>query len=194
MTSSNSDSDLSTSGPLGNEPVLISHLVTVVLTALVGYGWVTIPDHTIDTIASVAGVVIATAGAFLARSRVSPTGRITWDGVRQQIESALYAEIDRLLAIAPAGSYTAAGAAVAEAVTPAPVEATQALPVVTSAPPASIPLGTFTTSTGFAPEAAAAAAPAPAPAPVPDVEATIEQPAVTGAAVPAEPPAPPAAG
>jgi hypothetical protein len=185
MTSSNPDSDLSTSGPLGNEPVLISHLVTVVLTALVGYGWVTIPDHTIDVIASVAGVVIATAGAFLARSRVSPTGRITWDGVRQQIESALYAEIDRLLAVVPAAPAAPA---------PAPVEATQALPVVTSAPPASIPLGTFTTSTGFAPEAGAAPAPAPAPAPVPDVEATIEQPAVTGVAVPAEPPAPPAAG
>jgi hypothetical protein len=143
-------------GPTTSEPVVISHAITTILFAAAGAGWLTVPDTTIDTIGTIAAVVLSTIGAFAARAKVSPTGRITWASVRDELQSLLYDEIDRLLALAPTAA--AAGAT-------ASVEATQALPPV-SVPaaaeaaaqgplaPADTPVGTFTTTAPFGPASA----------------------------------------
>jgi hypothetical protein len=57
----------------GSEPVVISHAITVLLGALVSTGWAVIPDRDVDTIASVAALVIAGIATVLTRARVRPT-------------------------------------------------------------------------------------------------------------------------
>lgn len=164
-------------GPTTSEPVVISHAVTTILYAVAGAGWLTIPDPTINTIGTIAALVISTVGTFAARAKVSPTGRITWATIQDSLQAMLYDEIDRLMSLAPAGTPAAAGAAVVEAVT-----ATQAIPpaapAVTSIAPEGAPVGTFATSAPFGPSVAAAPVDSP----------TEIQPVITAAA-PAAPPA-----
>lgn len=142
-------------GPATSEPVLLSHTVTTILYAAVGAGWLTIPDPTINEIATVAALALSTVGALAARARVSPSGRITWATVRESLQDMLYDELDRLTA-----SYVPARAAELAAPLPAapPValEKTVAAPAV-SAPAApvlagpGVPVGTFTTTAAFGP-------------------------------------------
>jgi hypothetical protein len=63
-----------TTAPLQStaEPVLIAHAVTVILAALVGLGWVTIPNPTIDVIGTGVWMVVSTVAAVVARGKVAP--------------------------------------------------------------------------------------------------------------------------
>lgn len=54
------------------EPVLIAHAVTVVLAALVGLGWVTIPDPLIDAAGTGVWLLVSTVAAVIARGKVTP--------------------------------------------------------------------------------------------------------------------------
>jgi hypothetical protein len=54
------------------EPVLIAHAVTVILAALVGLGWVTIPNQTIDLVGTGAWLLVSTVAAVMARGKVTP--------------------------------------------------------------------------------------------------------------------------
>jgi len=118
---------LDTGGQGASEPVVLAHAVTTLLYATAAAGWLVIPDKTIDLIGTVLALVLAVAGTLAARARVSPVGRITWDGVRGVIRAMVYEEIDRLAAAAPAlatpavtaDALTAALAAIAEARVPA---------------------------------------------------------------------------
>ena len=56
-----------------SEPVLIAHAVTVALAALAGWGWVAIPDQTIDLIGTAVVLVVSTVAAVAARAKVRPT-------------------------------------------------------------------------------------------------------------------------
>lgn len=54
------------------EPVLIAHAVTVVLAALVGLGWLTLPNPMIDAIGTGAWLLVSTVAAVIARGKVAP--------------------------------------------------------------------------------------------------------------------------
>lgn len=93
---------LDTNGAGTSEPVRIAHIVTTALYLAVTLGWVFLPNTVIDTIGTVVAFLLSTYGAELARGKVSPTGRITWDGIKGVIRAMVYEEIDRLAAAAPA--------------------------------------------------------------------------------------------
>lgn len=160
---------LDTGGPAASEPVLLAHAVTLILAAAVGTGWVTIPDTRINAVGTAVAAVLSTIGVLAARARVSPSGRITWAGVRQVLQGLLYDELDRLAAL------PAAPPAPAPAPVPAGVPASAAAPAALGAAGgnlaslASAPLASFTTSAAFAP--------AP-PAPPADNTVTAIQPVV----------------
>lgn len=83
------------------EPVLIAHAVTVVLAALVGLGWVTIPNPTIDLIGTGVWTVVSTVAAVVARGKVTPV-----DGTQRplnaaDIEAYVVGIIDREIAAYP---------------------------------------------------------------------------------------------
>lgn len=120
-----------------SEPVVLAHGVTTVLYAIVGAGWLVIPDKTIDIIGTVVAVVLATVGVLAARARVSPNGRITWDGVRGTIRAMVYEEIDRLADAAPALTAGAlADAFNAAALPPTPAAVSLDKTLAPPAPPA----------------------------------------------------------
>jgi hypothetical protein len=58
------------------EPVAYSTLIQSVLAALVATGWATIPNTTIDAIASGVGAVVALVTAIIARRSVQPLALI----------------------------------------------------------------------------------------------------------------------
>ena len=58
------------------EPVVIAHAVSVILGALVSLGWLTIPNPTIDMIGSGVWLIVSTAAAIVARSKVAPVHSI----------------------------------------------------------------------------------------------------------------------
>lgn len=93
-----------------SEPVLIAHTVTTLLYALAGAGWLVIPDVKIAAIGTAAAVLLGLAAAFMARARVSPTGRITWTSIQGAIRAMVFEEVDRLIAAAP----TAAAGGIAD--------------------------------------------------------------------------------
>jgi hypothetical protein len=82
------------------EPVMIAHVVQMLLAAAVTAGWVTIPDRTIDVVASAVGLALATVAAVIARSRVTPGAPITMVEVRDAIHVLLSEELDRIIAAA----------------------------------------------------------------------------------------------
>lgn len=76
------------------EPVAIAHAVTVILSAIVAYGWVAIPDPTINAVGSVLAFVLSAVGAFIARSKVTPTAKtvvVVEDMIRQKVRDELTA-------------------------------------------------------------------------------------------------------
>lgn len=93
---------IDTTGASGSEPVLIGHLITTGLYALAGTGWVVLDDNRIAVIATAGAFVLSQIAAFAVRARVSPAGRITWDNVRSELESMVWAEISRVAASATA--------------------------------------------------------------------------------------------
>jgi hypothetical protein len=115
-----------------SEPVLISHAVSWVAWLLTTAGWIAMPNQqTLNSIGTVVAGVLTVGCAVIARSRVSPIGRITWDAVRGTIRAMVYEEIDRLAAAAP--TITAAQPADQD---PAPdaEPVTEAMPVVPPSP------------------------------------------------------------
>jgi len=54
------------------EPVLIAHAVTVVLAALVGLGWFTLPDPIINLIGTGVWLLVSTVATVIARGKVTP--------------------------------------------------------------------------------------------------------------------------
>jgi hypothetical protein len=55
-----------------HEPVAYSNAVNVILTALVSVGWLTVPNATVDAIATAVGAVGAMVVAFVARASAKP--------------------------------------------------------------------------------------------------------------------------
>lgn len=55
--------------------MLIAHAFTTLLAALVAAGWITYPSKPVlDVIATATAVILALVGAFVARSKVTPSG------------------------------------------------------------------------------------------------------------------------
>lgn len=84
-----------------SEPVLIAHAVTVILAALVSLGWIAVPNDTIDLAGSIVAMVISTAVAVVARSRVTPlakAGVVDVTAVRLMVADAVRAELATLAA------------------------------------------------------------------------------------------------
>lgn len=123
------------------EPVMIAHVVQMLLAAAVTAGWVTIPDRTIDVVASAVGLALATVAAVIARSRVTPGGPITMVEVRDAIHVLLSEELDRIITAAQPPAPEPAPDPVALA---APVDdataSFSALAGVTSAFPVAVPV------------------------------------------------------
>lgn len=76
-----------------SEPVIIGHSITLILAALVGLGWLTIPSTTIDAIGTLVAVVLSTVGAVMARARVSPLSGGLWSAVEQYVRERVAAEL-----------------------------------------------------------------------------------------------------
>lgn len=55
------------------EPVAVANTINVLVTALVGAGWVTIDNTTINAILTAIGAIIAVVTTIKARSKVTPT-------------------------------------------------------------------------------------------------------------------------
>lgn len=82
-----------------SEPVVISHVVSAVAWLISVIGWAAYPGQaSLDIIATVVAAAIGVVAAIAARARVSPTGKITWAGVRSVLRQMVYEEIDRLAA------------------------------------------------------------------------------------------------
>lgn len=58
------------------EPVVLGEAVRAVLVAVVGAGWVVIPDTTINLIVSAAGLVGSVITTWLTRRKVVPTAKL----------------------------------------------------------------------------------------------------------------------
>lgn len=58
------------------EPVVLGEAVRGVLVAIVGAGWVVIPDTTINLIVSAAGLVGSVVTTWLTRRKVVPTAKL----------------------------------------------------------------------------------------------------------------------
>jgi hypothetical protein len=77
------------------EPVVIAHAVTTILSALVAFGWATIPGDTITIIGTVLAFVLSCAGVVMARAKVSPVNSTWWDVVSGYVTDLVKAEILR---------------------------------------------------------------------------------------------------
>ena len=58
------------------EPVALSQALTVLLSAAVTAGWVTIPDPTVNALATLLALVITTVSTLRARSKVTPVAKL----------------------------------------------------------------------------------------------------------------------
>ena len=58
------------------QPVIYATVVQTILAALVAAGWATIPDATVNTIASCVGGLLALGAAWLARRNVTPVSKV----------------------------------------------------------------------------------------------------------------------
>jgi hypothetical protein len=83
-------------GPGGREPVLVAHAISTLVYAAVGVGWVTLDDQVVAGVGTVVAFVLSTVAAVIARSRVSPTGTLSWTGVRDAIRDVIAAELGTL--------------------------------------------------------------------------------------------------
>jgi hypothetical protein len=83
-----------------SEPVLIAHVVTVLLGGVVGLGWLTLSDSTINLVGTVVFILVSTVGAVVARGRVRPvdgTDRaLTPDDVVAYVDAVLRDELAAL--------------------------------------------------------------------------------------------------
>jgi hypothetical protein len=83
------------------EPVLIAHAVTIVLAALVGLGWVTIPNPTIDLIGTGVWLLVSTVAAVVARGKVTPVDGANRPLTPADFEAYVVGIIDREIAAYP---------------------------------------------------------------------------------------------
>lgn len=80
-----------------SEPVVISHLVTTGLMALVGWGWVAIPVPAIHLISAVVALAVIAGVAVAARNKVTPSAN--WEDTIKSMVSDVVA--DELAKLAP---------------------------------------------------------------------------------------------
>lgn len=77
------------------EPVVIAHAVTTILSALVAFGWATIPGDTITIIGTVLAFVLSSVGVVMARAKVSPVNSTWWDVISGYVTDLVKAEVMR---------------------------------------------------------------------------------------------------
>lgn len=77
------------------EPVIIAHAITVILGALVTAGWIAIPNATINTVGTIVALALTTAGAVLARARVSPIKGGIWTAIEGYVADLVAAELEK---------------------------------------------------------------------------------------------------
>lgn len=85
----------STTNPVDQEPVLISHAVTTILSALVTLGWIVVPNSTIMAVGTLIAFLLSGVGAVMARAKVSPVNSTWWDVISGYVTDLVKVEIER---------------------------------------------------------------------------------------------------
>ena len=80
-----------------SEPVVISHIVTTILSAIVAWGWVALPVPAINLIGTLVALAVVAGIAVAARSKVTPAAK--WeDSIKSLVAEAVEAELVRVTA------------------------------------------------------------------------------------------------